>query len=106
MDKAVPISDLGVHPGAARPAPLGEGRELLVRSRHFNTEAVRLKPGAAFTPSAEDCQLWICLEGGAEIGGAAVRPGEVWLLPEAGPQPEVRAEQASRFLRTYVPRPT
>src|SRR2546425_9573763 len=41
VEKAVPISDLGVHPGAARPVPVSEGREELVRCRHFVTELVR-----------------------------------------------------------------
>jgi mannose-6-phosphate isomerase len=103
VEKAVPISDLGVHPGASRPAALGDGRELLVRSKHFVTECVRLAPGAEMRPAAETCQLWICLEGRGRIGNAAVRGGEVWLLPETGEQPAVRAEQAARFLRTYVP---
>lgn len=103
VDKAVPISDLGVHPGAACPETLDKGRELLVRSRHFVTESVRLDSGAEYTPAAEQCQLWICLEGRAVIGGELVRPGEVWLLPNEAPQPTVRAEAAARFLRTYVP---
>ena len=104
IDKAVPISDLSVHPGAAQPAVLGEGRDLLVRSKHFVTECVRLARGAELTPSCEQCQLWICLEGSGWIGEAPVRAGEVWLAPESGPQPSVRAETAARFLRTYVPR--
>lgn len=103
VDKAVPISDLGVHPGAFRPEPIGNGRELLVRSRHFVTESLRLQPGASHTPSPETCQLWICLEGRASIGGEPVRPGEVWLLPESEAQPEIRAQSPAHFLRTYAP---
>ena len=104
VEKAVPISDLGVHPGAARPVALGDGRELLVRSKHFVTESVQLNPGMEHRPAAEECQLWVCLEGDAKIGGEPVRPGEVWLLPETGEQPVVRAETAARFLRTHFPR--
>lgn len=103
VEKAVPISDLGVHPGAARPESLGKGHDLLVRSRHFITESVHLEPGDAYTPAAEQCQLWICVEGSAVIGGETVRPGDVWLLPDDSPQPLVRAEGPVRFLRTYVP---
>jgi len=99
--QAVAVSDLGVHPGAAQPEAIGEGRELLVRSKHFVTEAVRLAPGQEDQPSAEPCQLWICLEGIGTIGGEAVRPAEVWLLPEAGEQPSVKAQTLMRFLRTY-----
>lgn len=103
VEKAVPVSDLGVHPGAARSEPLGNGRDLLVRSRHFVTESVRLDPGAAITPVAEPSQLWICLEGRAVIGSEPVRPGEVWLLPNEPEQPAIRAETPAHFLRTYVP---
>jgi len=104
VEKAVPISDLGVHPGAAVPAALGHGRELLVGCQYFVTEAVTLKPGEEHRPAAEECQLWICLEGSATVGGEPVRPGEVWMLPDAGAQPVVRAESGARFLRTWVPR--
>ena len=103
VEKAVPIADLGVHPGAARPVALGEGRELLVRSKHFVTEAVRLTRGAEVRPATERCQLWICLEGSGRIGEAVVHAGEVWLLPEHGEQPAVWSETEARFLRTYVP---
>lgn len=104
VEKAVPIADLGVHPGAAQPVALAEGRDLLVRSKHFVTEDVRLMRGAELKPTAEQCHLWICLEGNCRIGHEAVRAGEVWLLPNSGDQPLVRAETAVRFLRTYVPR--
>ncbi len=102
--QAVPISDLTVHPGASRPVPISEGRELLVRSQHFVTESVRVGRGSEFTPSAETCQLWICVEGRGAIGDEPVRAGEVWLLPEHGAQPAIRAEESARFLRTWVPR--
>ncbi len=103
VDKAVPISDLTVHPGAARPVPLGAGREELVRSKHFVTERVRLEAGQAFTPPAELCQIWICLEGRGRIGGEVCAPGEVWLLPDTGEQPAVLSETGARFLRTWAP---
>ena len=104
VEKAVPISDLDVHPGAAQPVAIADGRELLVRSKHFVTEQVRLAAGAEQRPSAENCQLWICLQGSGRIGNQPVRASEVWLFPDAGDQPVVRADTAARFLRTYVPR--
>ena len=104
VEKAVPISDLDVHPGAANPVSLGAGHDLLVRSRHFVTESVRLMPGGVYRPSAEVCQLWICLDGAATMGDKPVRQGEVWWLQEADLQPEVRATTNAHFLRTYVPR--
>jgi mannose-6-phosphate isomerase len=102
IERAVPISDLSVHPGAARPVPIGASHETLVWSRHFVTERVRLEAGEEFSPSGENCQLWIAIAGAGAIGGEAVRPGDVWLLPEEGAQPVVTGEGAS-FLRTYVP---
>jgi mannose-6-phosphate isomerase len=103
VEQAVPIADLGVHPGPARPTRLDQNRDELVRSRHFVTELVRLDAGAQFAPEALTCQLWICLAGQGMIGGEPFRPGEVWLLPDAGEQPSIRATTAARWLRTWVP---
>ncbi|HEX3745877.1 MAG TPA: class I mannose-6-phosphate isomerase [Bryobacteraceae bacterium] len=102
IEQAVPISELTVHPGAAIPTPIGRGHDALVWSKHFITEMVRLEAGDEFTPSAENCQLWICIEGAGAIGGQAVRAGEVWLLPEERELPPVTGDGVS-FLRTYVP---
>lgn len=106
IDKAVAVSELDVHPGAARPVVLSNGWELLVRSKHFVTESLRLAPDVEQRVCPENCQLWICLEGAATIGGEAVHQGEVWWVPEKGAQPAVRAQTRTRFLRTYVPRAT
>ena len=103
IEQAMPIADLGGHPGAAQPIAIAQGCDLLVRSKHFVTESVRLPRGGERVPSAQVCQLWICLEGSGTIGTAPVRSGEVWLLPETGPQPAIHAETEARFLRTYVP---
>jgi len=103
VEKAVPIADLSVHPGAARPVRVNEHRDELVRDRHFITELVRLGAGAAETRDAHKCQLWIAIEGRGTIGGERYRRGEVWLLPETGEQPDVKASEPSRFLRTWAP---
>jgi mannose-6-phosphate isomerase len=103
VEKAVPISDLGVHAGAAQPKPLSPSRDELARCKYFATEMARLKPGERFTPTPEKCQLWIVIEGRGRIGAEAFRPGEVWLLPDSGEQPEIRADGDARLLRTYVP---
>lgn len=100
VDKAVPLSDLGVHPGMVVPRPIAEGREELVRSRHFVTELVRLAPGQVLTPEHHECQLWICIAGAGVVGGKPCRAGEVWWLPAPA---EVRAESTTRFLRTWYP---
>jgi mannose-6-phosphate isomerase len=101
IEQAVAISDLGVHPGASRPITIEDGRAELVRSKFFVTELVS---GVRLIPDAQSCQIWICVEGAAKIGGEAVQPGEAWLLPESGEQPLIESENA-RFLRTYVPAP-
>ncbi len=102
VEQAVPISDLTVHPGAVRPTAIGRGHEALVRSKFFVTEMVRIESAEEFVPSAETCQLWICIAGAGAIGGEPVRAGEVWLLPDKGEQPVVSGDGVS-FLRTYVP---
>jgi mannose-6-phosphate isomerase len=102
VDQAVPIADLGVHPGPIRPAALGNGRNLLVRSRHFVTEEVCLPPGGVFAPSPEACQMIVFLGGDGAIGGQPIAPGEVWFLPEEEVT-ALRAESAMRLLRTYQP---
>ena len=103
VEQALPITDLGVHPGAVKPVPLGGGHEELVRAKHFVTELVRAAPGASETPERRACQLWIAIAGEGTIGAENYRQGEVWLLPEEGAQPEIRAASASRFLRSWVP---
>ena len=99
VEQAVPIADLGVHPGPVLPVAIGERRDLLVRSKHFVTEMVR----APFVPTVETCQLLICVEGAGTIGEDAVKAGDVWLLPESGEMPPLRGD--ARFLRTWAPSP-
>jgi mannose-6-phosphate isomerase len=101
--QGVLIADVGVHPGPIRPEPLGDGRNLLVRSRHFVTEEVRLPPGGMFASSPEPCQLIVCLEGGGAIGEHSLRAGDVWFLPQQDEPALVHAEIGVRLLRTYVP---
>ena len=103
LAKAVAISDLGVHPGLVRPRSLSPGRDELARCPYFATELAQLKAGGQIAPTPEKCQMWIVIEGRGRIGREAFHPGEVWLLPETGEQPQIRAESAARFLRTYLP---
>lgn len=95
LAKAAPMAELGVHPG-----PVAGG---VVRCRHFATEPVALAAGESRTPEPRDCQLWICVDGQGTIGGQEFHRGEVWLLPEEGLQPVIKAGSAAEFLRTYVP---
>jgi mannose-6-phosphate isomerase len=103
VDKAVPIADLGVYPGVACPVRVSEHRDELVRARQFVTELVRLGVGETEMPEVHGCQLWIAIEGSGTIGSERYRRGDVWLMPEAGAQPEVKASETSRFLRTWAP---
>jgi mannose-6-phosphate isomerase len=101
--KAVAIADLGVHPGLAQPRPLAPGRDELARCPYFATELARLQPGERVVPTPEKCQMWIAIGGCGTIAAEPFHPGEVWLLPETGEQPEIRAEGEARLLRTFVP---
>jgi len=103
VEQAVPIADLGVHPGAVRPVKLGGGCEELVRSKHFITQRCCLQAGEQRTPEARAGQLWIVLEGRGTIGAQPYQRGEVWLLPGSGEQPSIRAAEQSRLLRTWTP---
>ena len=103
VEQAVAIADLGVHSGAVQPVMVGAGREELVRSKHFVTELVRMASGQEVRPEPRACQLWICVEGCANIGESPCQQGEVWLLPESSGQPAIRAEGEAKFLRTWVP---
>jgi mannose-6-phosphate isomerase len=103
VEKAVPLCDLGVHPGASLAVPVDERREEVARSKHFVTELVRLKAGERIVPAPEKCQLWICLEGSGKIAAETFHGGEVWLLPDEGEPAAITAVGASRFLRTWVP---
>jgi mannose-6-phosphate isomerase len=94
LEKAAPIADLGVHPGAV---PDG-----IVRSKHFVTRPMTLRPGERSVPEPRECHLWICVEGGGTMAGQPFASGDVWLLPEE-PQTEIQASAPSRFLETYVP---
>jgi mannose-6-phosphate isomerase len=104
IEEAIPIADMGIHPGPAVPIPLEAGRELLVRSQHFVTEAICLPAGTAWAPSPEHCQKLICVEGCGTIDGQPMEAGEIWHLP-AEAKPLLQAESSLRFLRTYVPEP-
>ncbi len=96
VEKAVPIADLGVHPGAAHAVDLGGGRMELVRSKHFVTELV---DAGTFAAEPQECQLVLWIDGRGVIGGEETKAGEVWLLPDE----TVVIEAAGRYLRTFVP---
>ena len=95
VEKAVPISDLTVHPGAVK-RTTGE----LVRCPYFVTELVELAPASTYTPAPQNTQIFICLAGQGQIAGHRFMQGDVWLLPDPF---AICPESRTRFLRTYVP---
>src|SRR5262249_18533244 len=98
VDKAVPISDLTVHPGAVNPVPLDSKCERLVTCPHFVTERCRLITASRFTAPAG--QFWLCLDGEGDIAGDCYQPGDVFFLETPS---QIFAESESRFLRTSRP---
>lgn len=100
IDRALPLCDLSVHPGASQPAAIAPGRAELVRSRHFITESIHLARSACMQTPREDCHLWICLAGQGTIGADPYSAGDVLLVEDAA---DVRAHTDSRFLRTWKP---
>jgi mannose-6-phosphate isomerase len=103
LERGVAVAHTGVHPGPAKPVAVENGRDLLVRSRHFVTEAVCLPPGASYTPSPEPCQLLVVVEGCGTMGGRLIESGEVWYLSEEVDGSGVCTDEGLRMLRTYVP---
>jgi mannose-6-phosphate isomerase len=103
LEQAAAISDLGTHPGITAPRGIAPGREALAHCPYFATELARLRSGEVIAPPARRCHQWMGVEGCATIGGRPFAPGEAWLLPETGAQPEIRAETDARFLVTYLP---
>jgi len=102
VDKAVPLCDLDVHPGACKPVAISEGREELVRSKHFVTELVRVGAGECISVEPQGCHLWIVLEGSGCIGDKGFVTGEVWHVPGTS---TIRAAAGDcRFLRTWAPK--
>jgi mannose-6-phosphate isomerase len=103
LERAAAISDLGMHAGPIHPKPLGPGRWELARCAYFVTEMARLHAGERIAPGPEKCQMWLVAAGRGRIGAEAFQPGEVWLPPATGAQPEIRAEGDACLLRTYLP---
>jgi mannose-6-phosphate isomerase len=101
LDQGVAISDTGLHPGPAQPVPIEPGRDLLVRSRHFVTEALSVPAGGSFAPASEQCQLLIPIAGRGTIGDQPMETGEVWHLPEEAKGARVCTEIGMRLLRTF-----
>jgi mannose-6-phosphate isomerase len=100
IEKAVPICDLGVHPGASQPVEIDDGWHELARCRYFVTESLRMKAGEERALPAQQHQLVICVAGSGNLGGSSFRAGEVWLAPEGG---QIYSDGSAHVLRTFVP---
>src|SRR5579875_1165072 len=103
LDQGIAVADTGLHPGCSHPSPIEPGRDLLVRSRHFVTEALCLPAGVKYTPSPERCQLFVVVEGRGAIGDQPIETGEVWHVPQEADRALVNTESGIRLLRTYAP---
>jgi mannose-6-phosphate isomerase len=103
VEQGVGVADTGVHPGPARPVAIENGRDLLVRSRYFVTEALCLQPGGSFALSPAPCQLLIVVDGRGTIADHPVQTGEVWHFPTGTEATRVSTENGMRLLRTYAP---
>lgn len=99
IEKAVPICDLSVHPGAVTPVAITPARERLVESKHFVTELCRLGAGEQLQDPPRE-QFWICIAGEGTIDGDRYQRGDVFFGDGVT---DIRAESASRFLRTWKP---
>jgi len=106
IEKGAAVADLGVHQGLSRPKPLARNRWELARCPYFVTELVHLEAAQRVDAAPRNCQMWLVVSGHGTIGAEAFSPGQVWLLPHAGPPPEIKAETPARLLRTYVPEPS
>jgi mannose-6-phosphate isomerase len=98
IDRAVPVCDLTVHAGAAKPAALNDTSDRLVKSKHFVTDLVRVPAGERLQDPAAD-QFWLCISGDGAIAEEPYKPGDVF-VSNGDP---VRAYTDSRFLRTWKP---
>jgi len=102
LDRATQVADLVPHPGVSIPEPAGPGREVLVRSPHFVTEA--LCTTGAFRYRNEGCyELLIAVEGEGLIAGKPFRAGEVWLVPPCRGVYAIESAAPARWLRTWKP---
>jgi len=100
LDRAVELSDLGLHPGATIPECTGPGRTLLVRCPYFETESIQVDGELALCADAARLQILIVLEGCGMLGKAPVRPGEAWMLPPCSGTHLLRAGSPMRVIRT------
>jgi mannose-6-phosphate isomerase len=102
LDRAIPVSDLGVHPGASRKLESSAGRQLLVRCEYFETELLEAA-GPEYSFQTDRGGLLIFLEGSGNLAGEAFRAGEAWLIPDGAWR--LDGQTKVRALRVREPRP-
>lgn len=76
LDCGVEVSDLG--PANPRQEPRAG---LLVDCDHFRTSRVALSGTLLHQPEPEYREMWVVLEGSAQLAGQTMRAGEVWQIP-------------------------
>jgi len=99
LDRAIEVTRLDPHPGAAQPLPMTDGVERLVACPFFVTDRIALDGGLQFRTTAADSEFWIVIHGDGTIDGRPFRAGEAWQAP-AG---TYELAGNAIFLRTYYP---
>lgn len=102
VEKAMDVSDLGRHPGVASHVPLGGGRSLLARSKYFATELHDADAAFEYAPQGR-MHILIAIGGSGTLGGCAIEPGHVWIVPAMAEPFPVEPQARLQLLDTYVP---
>ncbi|MGA7409109.1 MAG: type I phosphomannose isomerase catalytic subunit [Bryobacteraceae bacterium] len=81
LDDGVQVSKLGSHQAAAKPKPITEWRDQLLKCAYFRIERMRVLGRLRFAAQNPYYILLICIEGEGHIGGKPFTKGQVWMVP-------------------------
>lgn len=97
LDKAADVSVAGPY------EPVTPPPGFLARCPHFATQELQIDRAMTYEPDPRRFHLLIAIEGEGQIGGEALRPGQVWHVSNAAESFRIEPDAAIRLLRTYVP---
>lgn len=80
LDDSLAVAQLTPGDYRRRPAPLGEGLDLLAECEYFRAERLGVR-GSASRPASDRPALCVAIQGQGLIDGQPFRPGEAWLVP-------------------------
>ncbi|MEO8658233.1 MAG: class I mannose-6-phosphate isomerase [Bryobacteraceae bacterium] len=100
LDRAIEVTRMDPHHGAAQPLPMTDGVERLVACPYFVTDRIAIDGPELFRTAAPSSEFWIVTDGAGTIDGEPFREGEVWQAPAGGYELNGNAT----ILRTYYPR--